>query len=778
MKPDEIWGELKRRRVVRVALAYAAALFVVLQVADLTFEPLGLPDAAYRILLMIGLAGFPIAVALAWAFDVTPEGVRAADSAAGAGSRRLGPVVIGAAVIAAAGVGYWQFSDGRDPDPVGEEGIDPGLIAVVPFRVSSPDERVAILREGVIDMLAPVFSRSPRIVDTGAMISAWRVFIAGDESMELSEGQAVELARRLGAGRALVGSVVGSAESFVLNARLLSVPDGALIGDASVDGSADGLRETLSQLAGQVLSMEAGVGQGQIDYLSDVPLGALEAYLEGRRAYRRTAWVEARTAFSRALDEDSTFALAALGAWEAVQMGLDADRLGLGTRANRLLRDHLDRLPPRDREFVELWLSRPYRRSATELVRESGSQMVSRMPDKAEAWYVYGDQLFHAAWRVAERDWQDRALEAFERAKELDPGLTILDEHLIYAHLLSGDTTGLRDRLTQYLEQTGATGGSIMARGALAYHLNDPEQQEWIRANLERLSYADAQMVVFALDFPGSRMPIADVDRAFDRLERSAIAAGDRDQTLELRYRYLRSAGRSAEADDALRTWEAATVDRPRAWVEAFLYWDGLREPAAAAAATLAREVGSGTEALEWARGGRDACALELWRLRDGDTSTVARTVERLRAGADDPDPAHGQNALCALTLETVAAHRSNAPEAGRLVAQLTEVLDQGPSTVLQWSSLELAWILEGEGDLGAAARVAGYTSGNVSVPFAHSTVNREAGRLADALGDADRAIYKYEWYLSMRGAVDERLSPQDVAIRARVEQLKATAGR
>jgi hypothetical protein len=400
------------------------------------------------------------------------------------------------------------------------------------------------------------------------------------------------------------------------------------------------------------------------------------------------------------------------------------------------------------------------------------------MPDKAEAWYVYGDQLFHAAWRVGERDWQDRALEAFERAKELDPGLTIVDEHLIYSALFSGDTIGLRDRLTQYLEKAGATGGSVMARGALAYYLNDPEQQQWVRANLERLPYADVQMVAFTVDFHGSRMPIADVDRAFDRLERSAIATEDRDQLLELHYRYLRSAGRSGEADDALRVWEAATGTRPRAWIEAFLYWDGLREPAEAAAAALARELGSSTEPLDWTGEGRDACALELWRLRDGNTSATARTVERLRAAADDPDPAHGQNALCALTLETVAAHRDSAPEADELVAQLTEVLDQGPATVLQWSSLELAWILEERGDLGAAARVAGYTSGNIPVPFSGSTVHREAGRLADAVGDAERAIYRYEWYLGMRAAADDRLQPGDAAIRTRVEELKAATGR
>lgn len=351
MKPVELWEELKRRRVVRVAIAYAVTVFVVLQVADLTFEPLGLPDWSYRFLILVAVAGFPVAVALAWAFDVTPEGVRTADAEGPASSKGAGRWVVGAAVLAALAVGFWHFSGG--PDPVGAEGIDAELVAVMPFRVSSNDERVTILREGVIDMLAPIFSGTPRTVDSGAMISAWREYGGGDD-VDLSEGQAVELARRLGAGRAVVGSVVGSADAFSVNARLLSVPDGGVIGVASVDGSSARLRETISQLAAQILSMEEGVEEGQVDYLSDVPLEALEAYLEGRRYYRQTRYVASRTAFSRALDVDSTFALAALGAWEAVTMGVDADRAGLRARTVRILNEHGATLPPRDRVYVEL----------------------------------------------------------------------------------------------------------------------------------------------------------------------------------------------------------------------------------------------------------------------------------------------------------------------------------------------------------------------------------------------------------------------------------------
>ncbi|MDX1495546.1 MAG: hypothetical protein R3253_15870, partial [Longimicrobiales bacterium] len=462
---------LKRRRVVRVAAAYAVAVFVALQVADLTFEPLGLPEWSYRFLLLAAIAGFPVAVALAWALDVTPDGVRVEPSESDAG-KGAGRWVVAGAVVVALVVGALQFGGG--PDPVGAEGLDPELIAVMPFRVSSGDDRVTILREGVIDLLSPIFSESPRTVDSGAMISAWRG-MAGDDDVDLSEGQAVELARRLGAGRAIVGSVVGSAEAFSVNARLLSVPDGSVIGVASVDGSSAALRETVSQLAAQILSMEAGVDEGQADYLSDVPLGAVEAYLEGRRLYRQTRYIGARNAFSRALDIDSTFALAALGAWEAVAMGLDADRAGLNARAIRILQAHGSALPPRDRIYVELLPFQGGRRSAVELVRESGARMVSELPDKAEAWYMYGDQLFHRSWMVAEDDWEARAVDAFQRAEALDPGLEVVQEHLFFLESFAADTVDLRPP-TEWMAARGwGSFSGAIAQATLAYGLGDED---------------------------------------------------------------------------------------------------------------------------------------------------------------------------------------------------------------------------------------------------------------------------------------------------------------
>jgi hypothetical protein len=67
--------ELKRWKVIRVALVYAATAFVVLQAADLVLPRLGVPEWAMSLVVVLALLGFPLALWLAWAFDVTPDGV-------------------------------------------------------------------------------------------------------------------------------------------------------------------------------------------------------------------------------------------------------------------------------------------------------------------------------------------------------------------------------------------------------------------------------------------------------------------------------------------------------------------------------------------------------------------------------------------------------------------------------------------------------------------------------------------------------------------------------
>lgn len=123
-------AELKRRKVIRVAAVYAVVAFVVLQVAEIVFPALLLPDWSLRLLVVLALFGFPFAVVLAWAYDITPEGVErtgpwrreaAAEEpievvSAGDGvlpARRRIPLrvlVAAAAVALAAGVAGWYLA--------------------------------------------------------------------------------------------------------------------------------------------------------------------------------------------------------------------------------------------------------------------------------------------------------------------------------------------------------------------------------------------------------------------------------------------------------------------------------------------------------------------------------------------------------------------------------------------------------------------------------------------------------------------------------------------
>jgi tetratricopeptide (TPR) repeat protein len=511
-----------------------------------------------------------------------------------------------------------------------------------------------------------------------------------------------------------------------------------------------------------------------VDFLDDVSLPALQAYLEGRRAYRRNEYSEARVHFARALDVDSTFALAALGAREAVMMGLDADRFGLLARADRVLRAHDDRLPPREREYVAAWLPEG-RRSAVEAVGEM-SRLVGRLPDKAEAWYLYGDYLLHASRRVGEPDWVARATEAFERALELDPGLEVVREHLLYAHAFFGDPDEARAVGEDLLGRIGE-GGTLLPEAIMAYQLGDAEQDAWLRARVDTLSYEQAGAVAFGAEMPGPGPPPEVVDRAFDRMEFAAVAEADRRQSLEMRYGYYRSAGRAAEADDQLRLIESAYGPRPRWWVEAALYWDGVGETARTAATDLERALPSGGP-LAWSDGGHDACVLALWQLRDGDVASARSVAGRLEDGADDPDPRHGQNALCALLLRASASERAGDGDAATLLDRLVAVLDDGPTEAsLGWATLEAAWMLERRGDVAGAARVAAYRRSNLPFQFAGSTTLLEAGRLAEATGDRAGALEAYRWYFGPRQRPDARFTAREDSIRARFPELSEADG-
>jgi TolB-like protein len=152
-------AELKRRRVYQVAAVYAAGAFVAAQAADIFFPRLGLPDWTVTLVVVVAVAGFPVALILGWAFDITPSGVRRTEPAPEATSpvqpahwRVAGGTA--AAVLVLVGGGWWLSSLAFAPAPAIQS-----LAVLPPENLSGDPEQdyfVAGMHDGLISELGRI----------------------------------------------------------------------------------------------------------------------------------------------------------------------------------------------------------------------------------------------------------------------------------------------------------------------------------------------------------------------------------------------------------------------------------------------------------------------------------------------------------------------------------------------------------------------------------------------------------------------------------------------
>ncbi len=101
-----VWEELKRRNVVRVAIAYVIVSWLILQLSDVLISMLGLAESVGKLIFLILLVGFPLALFLAWAFELTPEGIKKekhvdrSESVTHITGRKLDFIIIGVLAVA------------------------------------------------------------------------------------------------------------------------------------------------------------------------------------------------------------------------------------------------------------------------------------------------------------------------------------------------------------------------------------------------------------------------------------------------------------------------------------------------------------------------------------------------------------------------------------------------------------------------------------------------------------------------------------------------------
>lgn len=259
------YAELKRRRVFRVAVVYAVVAWLVIQVAETIFPPLGLPDWTVRFVILLALLGFPIALVLAWALEVTPDGVRlthAVDQEADRvvpsahwGWKRhtlayAAVLIAGAAVVL--GVVRWQphwlepvvastSGPGADatPMPAGHRSI-----AVLPFVNMSEDKANEHFGDGLSEELLNLLAKVPEL-KVAARTSSFS-FKGKDDTIS-------DIAGQLGVDTVLEGSVRRSGNTVRVVAQLISAKDGAHLWSEKYDREMSDIFQVQDDIADNIL---------------------------------------------------------------------------------------------------------------------------------------------------------------------------------------------------------------------------------------------------------------------------------------------------------------------------------------------------------------------------------------------------------------------------------------------------------------------------------------------------------------------------------------------
>jgi TolB-like protein len=207
------FAELKRRNVYRVAISYAVVAWLLMQIATQIFPFLEIPNWAIRLVIMLLALGFPIALILAWAYELTPEGIKRTDQIEpGQRSRNRAWIYI---MIVAGAISVSLFFLGRHTSSRqgGEAELTAKSIAVLPFENFSEDKAFAFFADGVHD---EILNDLAKIADL-KVISRTSVM----QYKNTATRNLPEIAQALKVTHVLEGSVQRSANRVRVSAQLI-----------------------------------------------------------------------------------------------------------------------------------------------------------------------------------------------------------------------------------------------------------------------------------------------------------------------------------------------------------------------------------------------------------------------------------------------------------------------------------------------------------------------------------------------------------------------------
>ena len=304
--------ELKRRSVYKVAVAYAVVAWLLIQIATQTFPFFEIPNWAIRFVILLLIFGFPVALVIAWAFELTPEGIKRTDSDTHAPPERSRPriwllVVIGAGVLSVA-----LFFLGRQTAAprVARDATAAKSVAVLPFENRSEDQANAYFTEGIQD---EILTRLAKIDDLKVISRT------STQRYKSSPDNLPEIAKQLGVAHVVEGSVQRSGDQVRVNVQLINAETDAHLWAEVYDRKIADLFAVQSEIAETIakalqVKLSPREKQAVAARLTENP-EAYDAYLRGLALWNGLSVSpetlrKAEEFFRRAVDLDPKFAQA------------------------------------------------------------------------------------------------------------------------------------------------------------------------------------------------------------------------------------------------------------------------------------------------------------------------------------------------------------------------------------------------------------------------------------------------------------------------------------
>ena len=664
---------------------------------------------------------------------------------------------IGAAAVIAAILALTLLPPDRSPAAP----LDPDLMAVFPFRVSGTAPGYDALREGMVDFMEVKFSGAGgvRVVPARTSLAASR---GSDDTAgaDLTPDEARSIARRIGAGSIVLGTVVTTPGHLILSGTLVETEHGNVRGQAKVEGAPDSLHSLIDHFAAQLVALEAGERPDRLASLTSASLPALYAYLAGKAAHRVGQYDTAAAHFARAFELDSTFASAAL-AYRGSAGWINSGGSETIERATRIAWEHRARLSRREQVLLRAITGSRYPEEPGLGERIAALEAAVReVPDDPDLWVNLGDQYFHVGTMTGLQSPYRLARDALNRALALDTALNVEPMiHLLQIAGMERDTTTLRRLLDRIPDDEPRRTFRRLQGGAV---LGDSAMLLDARAHFN----SDADLHDLLLDAQLFDIAIQEAERA------SAIYLGDRTPRplnpfiVVHIFGFRHNLGRPEAAESALAALEPSqrNLPLPNAMIVFHTIFGYESDSGAVEALRRLAPFVDGPVPVDPAvrREQQNAlCVREWWRVRRGQTATARSTIARLSGGGDDG---------CAVLLEALLAAAEHHPQAATAFARLDSVILAG--TARRGWAMELARWHASQGDHRAAhqaARRRGYQAA-----FGLAYALREEGRVADLAGDRNGAIDAYSHYLALRYNPEAAVKPEVDAVRSALTRLVA----